>query len=217
MGAFSGSMTYKQYVVRDELPDQWSDLFQKGITRHLFTPLDPASEAERAVGWCSPHFPLDLELDSAVYLYTDYILLGMRVDAWNIPASMLKIYSEAEARRVIAEQNRDGLSRYERSEIKERVKLELRRKNLPTIKMVEMAWNWRDGILRFFTSSQKLNLEFIDLFEDTFSLRLMPECAYSTIQHLEDELTADERKQVELIEPCAFVDSATATSAMMEI
>ena len=107
MGAFSGSMTYKQYIVRDELPAQWRDMFQQGIQRHVFTPLDPGGEAERSVGWCSAHFPLDLDLDTNVYLYTDYIILGLRIDAWNIPSSLLKIYSESEARRVMAEQNRE--------------------------------------------------------------------------------------------------------------
>ena len=217
MGAFSGSMTYKQYVVRDELPAQWREMFQQGIQRHVFTPLDPGGEADRSVGWCSPHFPLDLDLDTNVYLFTDYIVLGLRIDAWNIPSSLLKIYSESEARRVMAEQNREALSRYERAEIKERVKLELRSKTLPSIKTVEMVWNWQDGTVRFFSSSQKLNLDFMDLFEDTFSLRLAPEGVYTSANHTLTGLLEAERERIDVIEPCAFVDVATATDAMREI
>lgn len=217
MGAFSGSMTYKQYVVRDDLPAQWREMFQQGILRHVFTPLDPGGEADRAVGWCSPHFPLDLDLDTNVYLYTDYIVLGLRIDAWNIPSSLLKIYSESEARRVMAEQNREALSRYERAEIKERVKLELRSKTLPSIKTVEMVWNWQDGTVRFFSSSQKLNLDFMDLFEDTFSLRLAPEGVYTSANHSMAGLLEAEQERIDVVEPCAFVDVTTATDAMREI
>jgi recombination associated protein RdgC len=217
MGAFTGSMTFKQYLVRDDLPAQWKELFQQGIERHVFTPLDPGGEAERAIGWCSPHFPLDLELDTNVYLYTDYIILGLRVDAWNVPASLLKIYSESEARRVMAEQNKDGLSRYERAEIKERVKLELRRKTLPSIKTVEMVWNWQEGIVRFFSSSQKLNLDFMDLFEDSFTLSLMPEGVYTSAQNSQTGLLEAERERLEFVEPSAFVDVNTITEAMREI
>tara|TARA_B100001250_G_scaffold406989_1_gene426991 strand:- start:161 stop:814 length:654 start_codon:yes stop_codon:yes gene_type:complete len=217
MGAFNGSMTFKQYLVRDELPAQWREPFQQGIERHVFTPLDPGGEAERAVGWCSPHFPLDLELDSNVYLYTDYIILGLRVDAWNVPASLLKIYSESEARRVMAEQNKESISRYERAEIKERVKLELRRKTLPSIKTVEMVWNWQEGTVRFFSSSQKLNLDFMDLFEDTFSMSLMPDGVYTAAQNQQTGLLEAERERLEVLDPCIFVDVTTATEAMREI
>ena len=217
MGVFSGSLTFKQYTVRDAIPDDWKVLYQKAIERYTFRPLDPASEAERAVGWCSPHFPLDLDLDISDLMYTDYLVLGMRIDTWNLPAATLKIYAESEARRVMAEQQRESLTRYERAEIKERVKLELKRKTLPTIKNIEMVWNWREGTVRFFSSSQKVNLEFVDLFEETFSVRLMPDGPLAAAKAEAAGLNEDQQALVLQLEPCLFVDTNTAFEALAEI
>ncbi|MEE2789145.1 MAG: recombination-associated protein RdgC [Myxococcota bacterium] len=217
MGVFSGSLTFKQYTARDSIPDDWKTLYQKAIERYTFRPLDPASEAERAVGWCSPHFPLDLELDLSDLMYTDYLVLGMRIDTWNLPAATLKIYAEAEARRVMAEQQREALNRYERAEIKERIKLELKRKTLPSIKTIEMVWNWREGVIRLFSSSQKVNLEFVDLFEETFAVRLMPDGPLAAARSAAAGLSDDEQGQVLELEPCLFVDTNTAFEALSEI
>ena len=101
MGAFNGSLTFRQYYVRDPLPKDWKDRFQLGIERNVFTPLDPAGEAERSVGWCSIHFPLDLELTPEQYIYNEYIVLGLRIDTMTVPGSLLRIFTESECRRVM--------------------------------------------------------------------------------------------------------------------
>ena len=217
MGVFSGSLTFKQYLVRDPVPEEWRASFQKGVERYTFRPLDPANDSERSVGWCSPHFPLDLDLELSDLVYTDYLVLGMRIDAWSIPSSTLKIYTEAESRRVMTEQHRDNLSRYEIAEIKERVKLDLKRRILPTIKTIEMVWNWRDQVVRFFSSSQKVNLEFVDLFEETFSIRLLPDGPLATAKSKMSGLNDLETEQITTLEPCVFVDSDTAFEALTEI
>ena len=217
MGAFSGNLTYKQYYVMDELPDGWHESYEQAIKRHVFTPLTPESELERTIGWCSPHFPLDLELDSGVYLYTEYIALAMRVDTWTVPASTLKIYTEAESRRVMLEQNRTSVSRYEKAEIKERVKMDLKRKTLPAIKTVDMVWNWQTGRVRFFSSSQRLNLEFMDLFESTFDRPLIPDGVYGACIVPDLGLSEEERKRLEYLDPMPFVDAVTAADAMGEV
>ena len=81
---------------------------------------------------------MDTELDSSKYIYTDYIVLALRVDAWSIPATTLKIYTEAEVQRVMEEQKQESLSRYEVSEIKERVKSSSSRERYPPSK----PWTW---------------------------------------------------------------------------
>ena len=160
---------------------------------------------------------MDTELDSSKYIYTDYIVLALRVDAWSIPATTLKIYTEAEVQRVMEEQKRESLSRYEVSEIKERVKLELKQRTLPTIKTVDMVWSLQDGVVRFFSSSQKMNLDFMDLFEDTFSMTLMPLGVLAALELEETGLVATERERVERLDPCVFVDSDAAARAMTEV
>ena len=71
-------------------------------------------------------------------------------------------------RRVMVEQKKASLSRYEHAEAKERVIMELKRRILPSTKVVDMVWNLSDGTLRFFSSSQRMNVDFMDLFRDDF-------------------------------------------------
>jgi len=160
---------------------------------------------------------MDFELDQSTYVYTDYIVLGMRVDAWSIPATTLKIYTEAEVRRVMTEQKRESLSRYEHAEARERVTLELKRRILPTIKVIDMVWNLEQNVVRFFNSSQRSNLDFLDLFEATFALSLMPCGAYSAIQSEQAGLLETERTRIQSLEPGVFVDAETAVQAMTEV
>jgi DNA recombination-dependent growth factor C len=217
MGAFSGSLTYRQYSVRDALPEGHMPLFQDGIERNVFHPLDPSKDQDRALGWCNPRFAMDLDLDSETYVYTDYIVLAMRVDAWAIPATTLKLYTEAEVQRVMAEQKRESLSRYEHAEAKERVMMELRRRILPTIKVIDMVWNLDQGVVRFFNSSQRMNVDFMDLFESTFGLVLMPYGAFAAAHSQHAGLIEAERERLEVVDPSVFVDDYVATQAMREV
>ncbi len=217
MGAFSGSLTYRQYRVRDSLSGDYLKAFDEGIQRNLFYPLDPSKDQDRSIGWCDPKFALDTDLDPSAYVMTDYLVLGLRVDAWSIPATTLKLYTEAEVRRVMEEQKRESLSRYEHAEAKERVVMELKRRILPSTKVIDMVWNLSDGMVRFFSSSQRMNTDFMDLFETTFGMTLLPHSAYGAAQSTQSGLLASERDQLEAIEPSYFVYADTAVQAMTEV
>ncbi len=216
MGAFTGGLTYRQYFVRDQLPGDWRERFQLGIEHHVFQPLDPSSETERSVGWCSIHFPLDLEMIPEQYIYNDYIVLGMRIDTLTVPGSLLRIFTEAECRRLMHEQKRTKLSRYEKAEVKDRVKLDLKKRLMPSIKTIDVAWNWQQGVLRFFAGNEKVNVEFMELFEQTFGLALLPDGPYSAGLLEATGLTDAEREAIVDLEPATFVDLDTAVAAMKE-
>lgn len=216
MGAFTGGLTFRQYYVRDPLPADWRERFQLGIEAHVFKPLDPAGEVERSIGWCSIHFPLDLDMMPEQYTYNDYIVLALRVDTLSVPGSLLRIFTEAECRRLMYEQKRSKLNRYEKAEIKDRVKLDLKKRLMPSIKTVDMVWNWQQGVLRFFAGNEKVNVEFMELFEQSFGLNLTPDGPYTAGLLSASGLSEAERAALETIEPSTFVDLDTAVAAMKE-
>ncbi len=216
MGAFQGSLTYRQYYINEPLPAGWKDKFQAGIEANAFKEIDPNSDVERVIGWCSPYFALDTELTPEMYLQNEYITLALRVDSLKVPGPLLKIQTEVHARRVMLEQKRDSLSRYERAELKEQVKLELRKKLMASIKTIDMVWNWQEGVVRFHSQNEKINLDFIELFEQTFGLHLVLDCAYTTALYSGMVLTEEELQALETVEPCPFVDDETAFSAMKD-
>lgn len=220
MGAFQGGLTFKQYYVDDPLPSGWPDLFQQGIARQGFKPIEISSEVERSIGWASVHFALDTELEPEMYTYNEYLVLAMRIDTLTVPGPLLAIYSEAEARRVMQEQKRPSLNRYERAEIKERIKIDLRKKLFPSIKTVDMVWNWETGVVRFYAANEKTNLEFQDLFEQTFDRVLIPDGAFTAATRGAVpggmKLDAAQLAALDEVEPHAFVDIETAVAAMKE-
>ncbi len=179
MGAFQGGLTYRQYFVRGELPADWRDQFAEKINTHAFKDVDPAAEEERALGWCSPHFALDVDLHEGLWLHDAYLVLALRIDTLKVPGPQLKIYTEAECRRVMAEQKVDSLNRYQRAEIKERVKQELRKKILPGIKTIDMVWDLEGKVVRFWSGNTKTNEEFQELFEKTFEIGLGVDTPYT--------------------------------------
>ncbi len=215
MGAFSGGLTYRQYHVQGELPDNWPTTFLAEIRRLAHTPIDPANEEERSVGWCSAEFPLDVELAESDWHLNEYIVLGMRIDTLTVPGPLLRLHTEAECRKLMLEQKRDSLNRYERAEVKERVRLSLRARMFPSVKSIDLVWNWTDGTVRFFSSSEKTNLEFMELFEDTFRLSLVPEVPYTIALHERGlTLTEAQKARLEQVEPTPFVDADTALAAL---
>lgn len=215
MGAFEGSLTFRQYYVRDPLPEGWRDRFQQRIQHFAFKEIPVESEEERAIGWCNPRFALDTELFPEKYHFNEYLVLGLRVDTLKVPGPILKLYVEKEARRVMEEQKRESLSRYERAELKELVRRQLRQRILPAVKTVDMVWHLDGGVVRFWSGSEKLNLEFMELFEQTFDVVPVPDNAYTAAQ-AGLGLTDDEIARLVDLEPTPFVDEAAAAVLVRE-
>lgn len=215
MGAFHGGLTYRQYRVKESLPNHWQTKVLAGLLNNLAQEVSPTDEDTKSVGWCSAEFPLDTQLTLEQCLYRDeYLVFSMRVDTLNVPKGMLNIYCEAEERRIKKEQKKEALNRYERAEVREQVEQALRKKVLPSIRSTEMVWNWPEGIVRFFTTNKSLNEEFVELFEESFGLTLIPEYAYTLAQDPNLGLSKKELKQLDVIEASSFVDSETLFDTM---
>lgn len=214
MGAFNGSLTYKQYYVKDPLPEGWQDTFQEKIVKFTCKPVTAETEEERTVGWCNAAFLLDLDLVPEKWHFNEYIILGLRVDAIAVPGPLLKLYTEREIRRIQQEQGREEINRYEKAEIKERVKMDLKRKVFPSYKMVDMVWNVEQGVMRFWSTNEKLNLEFCELFEETFDIAPIPDTAYTAAVHGDIDIPEDVIAQMPDLEPSLFAELPTYSPDM---
>ncbi len=217
MGAFNGSLTYRQYFVRAPLPDDWRDRFPQRIADFSAKDIDPKGEEERGVGWCSAHFPLDVDLHEGLYLYNDYLALSMRVDTLKVAGPTLKIHAELECRRVIAAQNLESLNRYQRAEIKEQVKLQLRKRILPSIKAVDFVWNLERQTVWFWSGNEKVNVEFQELFEQTFELPLGSDTAYTAAAYGALGVSDEVVTALATLQPSFFISGETGLAASLEI
>lgn len=178
MGAFRGSITYSQFFVRGELPDDYQSRFIEPIAARVFRELDPAEEAEYRVGWCSIEDPFDLELTPEKVFYNGYLNLGFRVDTWRIPRSLFKGSFRDAERQYLAAQGIEKLSRSQKKDLEAVVVSQLKRKLVPAMKVIDFSWGLDEGTVRFFQQSPKQHALMEDLFEKTFSLALVPAGAY---------------------------------------
>ncbi|MEL6182777.1 MAG: hypothetical protein AAFS10_27730, partial [Myxococcota bacterium] len=165
----------------------------------LFVPLTAEDEEEEHVGWCSIEHPLDLDLDAYKVFYNEYLNMGMRIDKWRIPTPILKAhYTEAE-RDYMADNNKERLSRDEKVNLKDMVTAKLKRRFMPSMKVIDMSWNTHTGVLRFWNQSSKTCEQFQALFEDTFQMSLVPQSPYTDA--LQFSLTDAQVEHLSVLEP----------------
>ncbi len=181
MGALTGTLTYKQYYVEGQVPDGFRDAYLDAIRRDAFREIDIDNDESERYGWALAQDLLDAEFRDDKVFYNQYLILTLRHDAIKVPASTLKIYLQREEREVLAKTRKERLSKFERDEIRDRLTKQLRRKTLPTIRAFDLVWNLDSRTLLFWSHNKRTCELFEELFERTFSLRLVPHNTYCAL------------------------------------
>ena len=179
MGAFKGGLTVRRFRVEDDPPDGFRDAYLKALAARKAHPIRPEEDVDRASGWTVCGRLLDTDFDLAKVFWNDYLVVTHRTDSLRIPAALLEAHAQEREEMVIAERGEDNLSRQERSEIKELVRRELRRKMLPTMKAVDVVWSISRRRVWVWTQNQSALDEIQDLFLQTFGKNLLSEDPYS--------------------------------------
>lgn len=183
MGAFNGTLTYKQYYVEGDLPDGFRDKYLNALKAYAFREIDLDAGEDKRIGWVTIQDILDSDFRVDKFMFNQYLCVGLREDAIKVPASTLKVYVQKEESAKKAELKRDKLSKFERDELRDVVKLNLRRKALPTIKSFDMVWNLDARTVWFWTHNRGMCEVFEELFERTFELRLVPHNTYCVLEY----------------------------------
>lgn len=184
MGALAGTLTFTRLFVRGELPKRFRDTFVENIQLRTFQPLTPESEEQEHVGWCAVGRVLDLELDHETVFFNSYLNLGMRLDRWRVPGALLRAHLVEAEREALEKSGHEKLGKREKAELKARIVTRLRRKLMPSMKIVDMSWNLDTGVVRFFNQSPRVHEQFMALFEQTFSLQLAADSPYISAERL---------------------------------
>ncbi len=184
MGALAGSLTFTRFFVRGEPPKRFRDKYVDNIRLRTFEPLTPESEEQEHVGWCAVGRVLDLELDHEKVFYNSYINLGLRMDRWRVPGALLRAHLAEAEREALQKSGHEKLGKREKAELKARIITRLRKKLMPSMKIVDMSWNLDNGVVRFFNQSPRVHEQFMALFEKTFSLELVADSPYISAERL---------------------------------
>jgi hypothetical protein len=182
MGAFNGTLTYKQYYVEGDLPAGFRDKFLASLNAYAFRDINLDAGEEKMVGWVTVTDILDADFRVDKFIFNQYLCVSLREDAIKVPASTLKVYIQKEETAKKQELKRDKLSKFERDELRDMVKISLRKKTLPTIKSYDVVWNLDARTVWFWTHNRTLCEVFEELFEKTFELRLVPHNTYCALE-----------------------------------
>lgn len=184
MSALKGSLTYARLFVEGDLPKDFRDRFTKAIRLRAMKPLEPDEEVLERNGWCAVGEPFELDPPYEDVFYNEYLNLGFRTDKWAIPGALLRAkLREAEAAQL-AKKGRERLTREEKAELKEFVVKRIKKQLAPVTRVVDLSWSLNEGVVRFFSQSERAALAVSDLFHRTFGLKLVPEAPYTLAARL---------------------------------
>jgi recombination associated protein RdgC len=179
MGLLKGSLTFSRYRVVGALPDRFPDFFNERILRCAFQNVWRTAD-EKAAGWTPLENVLDTDFSHASYAQGRYMLFSLRVDRKAVAPSLLRLrILEAEGKQL-RESGQKKLYREQREAIRESVRLELLGKSLPVPSFYEICWSPPDNTLLFCSLSDKVSEELRGLFEESFSLKLIPQVPWET-------------------------------------
>lgn len=204
MGALQGTLTYKLYFVEGEIPGDMKATFLAGIKHRAFFPLTPEDEDEERIGWVPIDRPLDTEFYNDNVFFNDFVNLSLRHDKFVIPSQLLKAHAAQAERAYMAQNDKKKLSKFERDDIKDMTRRQLKEQSLPRMKTIDMSWDLGQMRVRFWNQSNKMCEIFQGYFEDTFGLRLIPANPYTHATQM--GLGSDAVARLESVEPSQFVE-----------
>lgn len=173
MGLLKGTLTFSRYRILDDPPDDFSAFINKNIRKFAFQEFASDSE-EPAVGWTGIDNALDTAFEYASYALAEYLIFSLRVDKKTVPPSLLRIKTAEAEKAFLSERKQERLSKEQRRRIQESVRLDLLGKALPIPALFDICWCPSKSWLIFGSHSEKLNEQFVKLFERSFRQKLHP-------------------------------------------
>ena len=173
----SGSITCRVYRLTEDPPPGFLEKADADLKRQAFKPVN-VDRGPRSFGWVRAQDVLDTNVRVDNSTYDDYLVLGLRVDKVTLNSRILKAHFLRAAQDRMQETGRNALSRDEKTALLERTRRELMVKQTPATSLYEVAWNTAEGRVYFSATSETLNQEFCDLFQDTFHVALLPQFPY---------------------------------------
>jgi hypothetical protein len=184
--------------VKGTPPRDFRQRYLQSIRLRVFQPLKPDEGNIESSGWCVMERPFDLEFDAGKVYDDRYVMLGLRIDRYRIPAAMIRAQMVDEEQRILSKSGKNRLSRNERLELRDKIVMKLRKKFTPTTRALDVVWDIDAGTVLFFSHSRRVLADFAALFEKTFGFELdedspylaatraaLPERVFKRLSHVE--------------------------------
>jgi len=204
MGFFSASCSVYRFTPVEEVPQSvWSNLPEL-LWQNRFRDIEDTAE-ERGFGWVSFEDMLDTDFTTGSPFKGRFVAFALRLDTRRIsPAVFKKHYRMAlrEREEQVKQSGGKFVSREQKKELSEQVRLQLLSRMLPVPAVFDVAWDTKTGRVYLAAGQNKVRELFTELFYHTFGVRLETLSPYRLALEL---LPREERHHLETYEPVLFV------------
>ena len=190
MGFANNTCSFTRFRIVDPVPAElWTSIEDK-LKQFAFMDIDELPEMQ-SKGWVCFEDMLDTRWRTAPPQKGAYIVFSLRLDTRRIPAAVVKKHltialKEEKAR--ISEQGKTFIARERKKEIKEQVMLRLRARFLPIPAEFNVLWATDRNEIWFASTQNSMIDLFMELFLQTFELRLEQITPYTLALTLLDVL-----------------------------
>lgn len=173
MGFLKNSTCLARFIVNDEASRDidYKSVFAEALMKSAFRAIEEDSGVECSVGWVDLINSEDVPTEEQAFR-GEFLAVSMRIDSKKAPASALK----ASYRKLLLERRqqfpKEKITKDVRQELKTIAKEALLKKAIPSSKVYDVIWDLRDGALWLSATSDTVVERFINLFKNTFGLKL---------------------------------------------
>lgn len=191
MSFLSSSCSFSRYRVINEIPDHLWSKIQDLLVEYSFQEIEDTNE-EQAYGWVCFENMLDNIWKTAPPQKAEYLAFSLRLDTRRIPAAVFKKHYQIGLEKLKQnnkEKGKNFVSREQKAELREQLKMKLLSRTLPIPALFEVIWNPQQNRIYFDSIQPKVKNLFEDLFSQTFPLYLEPLSPYFlAFEQLNNEL-----------------------------
>jgi hypothetical protein len=173
MAIISSSINMSRYQTDGDVSAKFSQEILDNLRRYSFLESAPEDENGEKIGWVSLDNMFISPLDDDSFDRNGYITMSMRIDKKTVSSRTLKVFLIKEEQRQLEQSGSDKLSKTQKKDIKDAVRMKLLQQALPTIAIYDFFWNLKGQSLYFFSLSEGVNNRFYELFSKTFKMGLI--------------------------------------------
>lgn len=213
MGFISSSSSFTRYWVKDQLPVDYRQRYAEEIRRYAFREIEEESDLERSLGWVNIMNVMDNEFFGEEFFKGEFIALSLRIDTRRVPAQVIKNFCRKAEEEIKSEQGKDFLSKAQRQDIRDMVRMQLLKRAIPNTRSFDMIWDIVGSQLFFSSTNEGVCLEFLELYKKTFGLGLEQLFPYSMARSI---LADGQKALLEQVLPVSFVSVSSSRAGNRE-
>ncbi|KAB8032162.1 recombination-associated protein RdgC [Fluviispira multicolorata] len=178
MSIASGSLALKRFQILTPIKETPFSWIVERMAKAFISPIGLDDTREESIGFCHPFTGEPKIEDPFSLIYENAFLFAIRADKKKIPATFMKLQLRA-AFEVLGHEKEDEhgnvrkVGKKVRESIKDRLKEELLKSSLPSVRLIEVIWHLDTNQIWLTSASSAVISEFEKLFQEAFSLPLI--------------------------------------------